>query len=158
MPRKPHINSNITDCLGGGGVYGSPEAFLKLLHAVLNNDSRLLQAHSYDELFKPQLNERCKQSLHNLLLSLGPANARICRSEYSDFRARKIGALLASYQQTSIRVGCGKTTLLWGGMPNIVWVSLNGMMVFKSIVAKQSSSFIVKLASVHSQDVRLCRL
>ncbi len=42
---------------------------MTLLHAVLNYDSRLLQAHSYDELFKPQLDERCKQTLQNLLLS-----------------------------------------------------------------------------------------
>ena len=57
---EANINSDMTDCLGGGGVYGSPEAFMTLLHAVLNNDSRLLQAHSYDELFKPQLDEHCK--------------------------------------------------------------------------------------------------
>lgn len=57
---EANINSNMTDCLGGGGVYGSPEAFMTLLHAVLNNDSRLHQVHSYDELFKSQLDERCK--------------------------------------------------------------------------------------------------
>lgn len=57
---EANIDSDITDCLGGGGVYGSPEAFMTLLHAVLNNDSRLLQAHSYDELFKSQLDERCE--------------------------------------------------------------------------------------------------
>ena len=56
---EANINSDMADYLGGGGVYGSPEAFMTLLHAVLNNDSRLLQAHSYDELFKSQLDERC---------------------------------------------------------------------------------------------------
>lgn len=57
---EANIDSNMTDCSGGGGVYGSPEAFMTLLHAVLNNDSRLLQAHSYDELFQSQLDERSK--------------------------------------------------------------------------------------------------
>ena len=68
-PPEANINADMTDCLGGGGVYASPEVFMTLLHAALNNDSRLLQAHSYDELFQPQLDERCKQSLENFLLS-----------------------------------------------------------------------------------------
>lgn len=33
---EANIDSDVTDCLGGGGVYGSQEAFMTLLYAVLN--------------------------------------------------------------------------------------------------------------------------
>ena len=63
------INYGATDCLGGGGAFASSEAYMQLIHAVLREDRRLLNPRSYQELFKPQLNDQCKEKLHNLLLS-----------------------------------------------------------------------------------------
>ncbi len=126
---EANINRDMTDCLGGGGVYGSPEAFMTLLHAVLNNDSRLLQAHSYDELFKPQLDERCRQSLHNLLLSDQQMQEYIGLNIPTSGQKNWSFAGILSIDEYPGWMG--KNTLLWGGLPNIVWVSLNEIMVFK---------------------------
>lgn len=58
-----------TDCLGGGGVFGSAQDFLALMKAVLVEGSKLLKEKSYEELFKPQLSGPSKQASQALLES-----------------------------------------------------------------------------------------
>jgi CubicO group peptidase (beta-lactamase class C family) len=58
-----------TDCLGGGGAFGSVGAYFKFLQAVLQRDPKLLTPESYDELFKPQLDEQCKKAFNECLRS-----------------------------------------------------------------------------------------
>ncbi|KAF6235645.1 hypothetical protein HO173_006328 [Letharia columbiana] len=40
--------SGSTDCLGGGGVFGSAQDFLALMKAVLVDGSKLLKEKSYE--------------------------------------------------------------------------------------------------------------
>ncbi|KAJ4348811.1 uncharacterized protein N0V89_010189 [Didymosphaeria variabile] len=63
------------DCLGGGGAYGSANAYFTFLHAVLRRDARLLTPASYDELFRPQLDATCKKAF-NAYLRSSPAHAQ----------------------------------------------------------------------------------
>ena len=86
---EANISSDMTDFLGGGEVYGSPEAFMTLLPAVPDNDSRLLQAHSYDELFEVAVGQALK-IMTPKSPALRPAEARIRWSDYSNFRAEEL--------------------------------------------------------------------
>ena len=124
-----NINSDMTDCLGGGGVYATPEEFMTLLHAVLNQDSRLLEPDSYDELFRPQLDERCSASLHDLLLSDQQMQEYIgLNIPTSGQKNWSFAGILSTDEYPG---WMRKNTLLWGGLPNIIWVSVDEMLVFE---------------------------
>ena len=115
------VNGGITECLGGGGAFASSEAFMSLLHAVLNEDPRLLNSRSYEELFKPQLDGACKEALNNLLF---------CDQQMQEWFGVNVPA---SGQKNWSFAGLlsvdeypgwmKKNTLIWGGAPNTIWVS-----------------------------------
>ena len=119
------INAGATDCLGGGGAFASPKAYMTLLRAVLRQDPRLLKPESYEELFKPQLDDRCKTALHDLLLSDHRMQDYLgVNVPTSGEKNWSFGGLLS---QTEYRGWMRKDTLLWGGLPNIVWVSFTNV-------------------------------
>lgn len=114
------VTGGATDCLGGVGASGSPKALMELLHAVLKEDSRLLKPQSYEELFKPQLNEQCAAALNSLIRSHESARAyysvNVPASGQKNF---SFGGLLSMDEFPG---WMRKNTVLWTGMPNIVWV------------------------------------
>lgn len=116
------ITRGATDCLGGVGTSGSSEALMKLLRAVLKEDSRLLKSQSYKELFKPQLNEQCAAALHSLTSdeNIGAAfSVNIPPSGQKNF---SFGGMLSMEDYPG---WMGKNTALWAGAPGIVWVCLH---------------------------------
>ncbi|KAI1322345.1 beta-lactamase/transpeptidase-like protein [Xylariaceae sp. FL0255] len=56
-------------CFGGSGIFCSPAAYNTFLTAVADRDKRLLRSATFDELFRPQLDEKCEQSLNDLITS-----------------------------------------------------------------------------------------
>jgi hypothetical protein len=60
-------NVSVEECLGGGGAVASPTAYLEILKAVLREDTNLLSPESWIELWKPQLDEKCKDALNELI-------------------------------------------------------------------------------------------
>ncbi|KAI0538971.1 beta-lactamase/transpeptidase-like protein [Xylaria digitata] len=108
-----------TDCFGGGGLYISPEAYYTFVSALFRRDTNLLKPSSYDELFRPQLDERCEQALndyfyrsqaHTNFLALGiPKSVR---------KTWSFAGLVARGPQEG-RFGRG--TILWSGVPNVEW-------------------------------------
>ena len=50
-------------CYGGGGAYGSTEAYISVLQSLLFNDSKLLGRSTVTEMFQPQLESNAKASL-----------------------------------------------------------------------------------------------
>lgn len=116
-----------TECLGGGGAFASSEAYMALLQAVLREDSKLLKPHSYSELFKPQLNEECENAFCNLLSS----NQQM--QEYFGHNVPATGKKNFSFagmlSMDQYPEWMNKGTLLWGGVPNIIWVRLHVMVL-----------------------------
>ncbi|KAI0534765.1 beta-lactamase/transpeptidase-like protein [Xylaria digitata] len=56
-----------TDCLGGAGIFTSPKAFGIFLSALARRDAKLLKPASFDELFRPQLNEKQEEALNSYI-------------------------------------------------------------------------------------------
>jgi len=110
------------DCLGGGGGYGSASDYFKFLHAVLQRSPKLLRPESYDELFKPQLNEQCKKAFNDYLRS-SPAHAQyLGMSLPSGIEKTWSFAGLICEQGQEGRMAKG--TYFWGGVPSCTWVSI----------------------------------
>lgn len=110
----------LTDCLGGAGAYATAEAYFSFLQAVLREDPKLLAPQSFKELFEPQLNDKCSARLQELILSdplLGE-----CYSINVPISGRKnfsFGGLVSTDEYPG---WMGKNTILWGGMPSLIWV------------------------------------
>ena len=108
------------DCLGGGGAFSTARDFMVLLQAVLRKDERLLQEDSYGELFAPQLNEKSRMALQKLLDEDEQANLLYGKNvPVSGQKSWSLGGILSMDEYPG---WMGKNTVLWGGMPNIVWV------------------------------------
>ncbi|KAE9395560.1 beta-lactamase [Gymnopus androsaceus JB14] len=69
---------------GGGGLFTSPQEYMKILHSLLTNDGKLLRPESVDEFFRPQLEDKSRQSMaevlskphNNVMNSLNPAGEK----------------------------------------------------------------------------------
>ena len=108
-----------TDCLGGAGVCASADAYYTFLSALLRRDPRLLKAASYEELFRPQLNDRLEEALNTYIASspihtsfLGMAIPLSIRKNWS------FAGLVAKEGQPG-RFAPGTT--FWGGTPSSEW-------------------------------------
>ncbi|KAI1496125.1 beta-lactamase/transpeptidase-like protein [Biscogniauxia marginata] len=96
-----------TDCLGGGGLFMSTKAYHTFLTAVLRRDSKLLQPSSYEELFRPQLNEKCEQALNDYI-ALSPTHTKTWSFA---------GLVAKEGQEERFKAG----TTFWGGVPSTEW-------------------------------------
>ncbi|KAE9395564.1 hypothetical protein BT96DRAFT_997586 [Gymnopus androsaceus JB14] len=48
---------------GGGGLFTSPQEYIKMLHSLLSNDGKLLRPEYVDDFFRPQLEDKPRQSM-----------------------------------------------------------------------------------------------
>ncbi|KAJ0122026.1 hypothetical protein J7T55_002537 [Diaporthe amygdali] len=62
-----------TECLGGGGGFGSAQGYYTFLSAVFQRDPRVLTVDSYTELFRPQLDSKLEEAFNKYLV-LSPAH------------------------------------------------------------------------------------
>lgn len=113
------LSFGATDCLGGSGACGSAEGFFAFLQAVLRRDSRLLNHDSWTELFKPQLDPKCKKGLndnlkasplHMQFLSLGIPTEIEKQWSFA-------GLICETGQEGRMSDG----TIFWGGAPSLTW-------------------------------------
>lgn len=121
------VTMGCTECLGGGGVYTSAKTYHTFLSAVLRRDSRLLKPESYDELFRPQLDEKCEQALNDYLVS-SPAHIQILGTRIpASIRKTWSFAGLVAKEGHEGRFGPG--TVFWAGLPSTQWFidSANGI-------------------------------
>ncbi|KAF1933623.1 beta-lactamase family protein [Didymella exigua CBS 183.55] len=111
--------SEIEDCLGGQGVFTSPEDYFKVLKAVLttDEDEKLLKRETLTEFFKPQLGEGSATALNSLLQddfvnnAMGGTNKDV-KKDWG------LGGLLLAEDQPD---GKATGTMIWGGLPNLNW-------------------------------------
>lgn len=114
------VTGGVKECLGGGGAYGTPKAYFTLLQAVLREDPKLLRAESYTELFRPQLNDQCKQALNHLILT--DQQQQDYLSVNVPPAAKKNWCLAGLLLEEDLPGWLKKGTILWAGLPCIVWV------------------------------------
>jgi CubicO group peptidase (beta-lactamase class C family) len=110
-----------TDCLGGAGGWGSPEDYFKFLQAVLRRDPSLLNDASWNELFKPQLDEQCKKGLNDYS-NASPMHAQFLSPGIPTEISKQwsfAGLICETGQEGRMNDG----TITWGGVPSIIWVS-----------------------------------
>lgn len=108
-----------TDCLGGGGVYSSAEAYYKFLSAVFCRDPRLLVRESYTELFRPQLDERAEKAFNDYL-ALSPAHTQFLRLGIPT-SVTMTWSLAGMVAKDSHDGQFEKGTVFWAGVPSAVW-------------------------------------
>lgn len=108
------------ECFGGTGVYTSAEAYYTFVSALLRRDPKLLTASSYDELFRPQLNEQCEQALNDYI-ALSPAHTQFLGMHIPESVGKtwSFAGLIAKQGQEG-RFSPGAA--LWGGVPSCVWI------------------------------------
>lgn len=109
-------NTNMKDCHGGGGGFGTPCEYFKCLQSICSNDGRLLQPRTVDEMFRPQLNEASRASLMKKLSipEIGQSLGAFPPGTKVDWG---IGGIL-NLEDVDSR---SKGSMAWGGFPNLHW-------------------------------------
>ncbi|KAI0481276.1 beta-lactamase/transpeptidase-like protein [Xylariaceae sp. FL0804] len=108
-----------TDCLGGGGLFCSAKAYYTFLSAVLRRDSRLLKPESYDELFRPQLDEELEQTLNDYVAS-SPAHENFLGLRMPS-TTRKTWSFAGMVAKDGQEGRFGEGTVFWAGVPSTLW-------------------------------------
>ncbi|KAK7998974.1 hypothetical protein PG991_014649 [Apiospora marii] len=108
-----------TDCLGGGGLFGSTEAYHTFLSAVLRRDSRLLKPESYEELFRPQLDELQEEEFNKYIAKSPMHTAFLGMSVPLSIRRTWSFAGMVAKEGEPERFTPGMT--MWGGVPSAQW-------------------------------------
>ncbi|TLD15998.1 uncharacterized protein PgNI_01909 [Pyricularia grisea] len=108
-----------TVCLGGGGSYATPEAYFAFIKAVARRDSKLLNEASWDEMFRPQLNQQCEDSM-NAWIRSSPYISRTVGAGLPDELRKSwsfAGMVCVEGREGVVNEGM----IMWGGMPSILW-------------------------------------
>ena len=117
-PSPPYV-VNPTDDEGGVGCYTTAPDYLKLLKSLLQNDGKVLKPETVTEMFEPQL--------HNpgyLAAALeGPRFARVAMPGMPAGTRWNWG-LSGLIATEGLPGRAGRGTMLWGGRPNLQWVSI----------------------------------
>ncbi|KAI4256415.1 MAG: hypothetical protein LQ352_002091 [Teloschistes flavicans] len=121
-PERFWSSSDRQDDYGGAGLYSTAPQYFKILQAVLRRDERLLRNSSFDEMFKPQLNEGSHAAFMAMLArpEYGPPLGALAVGLEKDYGLA--GLLQMEDSPDSMRKG----TLMWMGGPNLTWVFPSG--------------------------------
>jgi len=116
----PTINTGLTDCCGGQGVYGTMEGYIKVLHSLLADDERLLGKSMTEQLFSPQLTDASRAFLNGL-----KERPEVWKMFVGTFPKEieldwGLGGILTRDRDEGWR---REGTLMWSGWPNLFWVS-----------------------------------
>ena len=116
----------VRDAFGGAGAYSSMEEYGKVLRSVLDDDGKLLGSETVEMMFSPQLGEEGQKALMKVLED-PEVNDQMGNLPLGAEKNWGMGGLLL---QEDSRDGRRKGTLSWGGLPNLVWVSV--LLTFES--------------------------
>ena len=141
-----------TDCLGGGGLFASAEAYYKFLSAVFRRDARLLTAESYTELFRPQLDEKGEKAF-NEYLALSPAHTQFLglRIPLSIPMTWSFAGMIAKGSQEG-RFEKGST--FWAGVPSVVWFMDHEAGIFGTAFCQMIPPLHPSIVALHEQFQR----
>ena len=137
--------NEVTDYMGGHGVFATPEEYIKVLKALLTcghdgKEGGILTKESIDEFFKPQLTEKSTESINSML-----KDDLVCDFPPSASFAHLLLPTLTHISQVNRLMGAtpreapkswglgglliladcpdGRKagTMIWGGLPNLLW-------------------------------------
>lgn len=106
---------------GGAGAYSSAPEYLKILHSLLAEDGKLLLPASIQELFRPQLTTESRKAFEKLLRD-PELNAKLGALPMGVQKDHALGGLVLLEDLPGLPKD---GTLLWGGIPNLFWVSIS---------------------------------
>jgi len=112
----PYPAQNPKDDLGGGGLYSSPNDYIKVLVALLKNDGTLLKPETVRAMFTPQLPD----DKYLVAIVTDPTVGPMMRAGV-DSQAWNFG-LGGILNMDDVEGVCNKGTMTWGGLPNLFWV------------------------------------
>lgn len=111
-----HLNTHSTDCFGGHGAYAQLGDYIKVLHSLLANDSKLLQPATVDAMFTPQLGEGSAAGLNGFVQAF---SAMLPGEVAEGIPAQHgLGGALWMEDDAGRR---RKGTMQWGGLVNPFW-------------------------------------
>lgn len=117
LPGSSPRDENPKDDLGGGGLYSSPNDYMKLLISLLKNDGLLLKSESVKQMFESHL--LSDQDIQ--AFAQDPVAGPMCRAGVpSQAWTFGLGGIL---NRDDVPGVCKKGTMSWGGLPNLFWVS-----------------------------------
>ncbi|TAQ86424.1 hypothetical protein B7494_g5251 [Chlorociboria aeruginascens] len=102
---------------GGGGLFGSPVEYFKLLKSICANDGKVLKPSTVGDMFKPQLTTAARESLM-AMLSIKEVNDAMGGLPLGTKRDWGLGGLMLMEDLPS---GRKKGSMSWGGYPNLLW-------------------------------------
>ncbi|PSN70930.1 beta-lactamase/transpeptidase-like protein [Corynespora cassiicola Philippines] len=119
VPYTDGEGKEVVDCMGGQGIFTSPEEYIKVVHGLLTTeeDERLLKKETVTEFFKPQLGEGSIAAL-NQVLSDRWANDAMGGTPMNIRKDWGLGGVLI---EDDIEESMKKWTMIWGGLPNLLW-------------------------------------
>ncbi|KAF2110250.1 beta-lactamase/transpeptidase-like protein [Lophiotrema nucula] len=113
------ILGGCTECLGGGGLFASAEAYFAILQAILRREPSLLSESSWTELFRPQLDSQCKRALNEYIN---------CTPQHTQFLGMSMPAsvernwaLAGMVCEQDLEGQMREGTIFWGGVPSMAW-------------------------------------
>ena len=118
-PGVMSFRKDVDDALGGGGVFANAPEYFKVLQSILADDGKLLKSESVDQLFEPHLTKESQQALMKLLEN-EQVNDRLGGVPLGTAVDWSLAGLLIQEDLPGWR---RRHTLIWGGLPNLSWVS-----------------------------------
>ena len=122
FPGEFDLTGAAKDCTGGGGVYATPEDYLQFLLAVLRQDERLVKRASFAEMFRPQLSETAAGAFKAMFDHVPEAQGYYaCNVPAGTPKDYSLGGL---FVKEDVPGWMKKETILWSGLPCLLWVSI----------------------------------
>ncbi|KAF2788491.1 beta-lactamase/transpeptidase-like protein [Melanomma pulvis-pyrius CBS 109.77] len=120
--RHPYQDGNkdeVTDCMGGQGIFTSPEEYIKVLQALLTCDEneKILKKETLELFFSPQLSEG-GIAMMSMILSDPMANNAMGGVPQGVKKDWGLGGILLCGDDAD---GKREGTMIWGGLPNLIW-------------------------------------
>ncbi len=112
------------DGIGGAGLYGTANDYIKLLSCLLQGGSPLLSQESVSELCRPQLGTASNEAFRAFIL-MGGGHRLFRRSgdEATKNEMMPIGhALVGQVNLQDVEGRRRKGSVAWGGLPNLGWL------------------------------------
>ncbi|KAK1749882.1 acyltransferase LovD [Echria macrotheca] len=126
---QPALAPEAMDCLGGGGLFGSPADFFALVHAVLkaatssgtgtdNNTPVLLRPETARAMFAPQLGSEAARAALRQVAAVPVLNRMMGDMPLETTKDWGLAGLITLDDIPGWR---SAGTLTWGGLPNLTW-------------------------------------
>lgn len=128
------FNVVVGEAMGGGGLFGTGEDYIKILESYLKDDGKLLKSETAELLFTPQFKEDGGE-LKTLMETLSVPLWHGVLGGGTPFGAKRNWGLGGMIMMEDAEGGKWrmKGTLSWGGMPNINWVSFSVRFIFSKV-------------------------